>query len=249
MGDPRACACEAGRVNTGRRHTWTRTLQIGEREVTVCADCGAIWNHNNGRAPRCPGKVRVKPRAKENPMDLARYTATVTFRGYAADTDELRDRIKRALGTHPTLSLRVDEVVVQAHPYEDGRCSSTCPHGDRCTLPAGHEDGHNHRRCDCNKPNTDTADQWTPFWWESNACWGPIYSRDHWLRMVATYAANTAPACTPEAAHRVMTRVGALAPHRPGDWTMPSIGMRMEHVGQPILAWAAERGMDLSWTE
>lgn len=88
-------------------------------------------------------------------MNLARYTVTITFRGYVADTNELRDRIKRALSTHPTLSLRVDEVVVEAHPFEDGRCPSTCPHGDRCTLPAGHDDGHNHQRCDCNDPNAD----------------------------------------------------------------------------------------------
>ncbi len=35
----------------------------------------------------------------------------------------------------------------------DLRCCSTCPHGDRCTLPPGHDTGHNHRGCDCNAGN------------------------------------------------------------------------------------------------
>ena len=33
------------------------------------------------------------------------------------------------------------------------RCPLACPHGDRCTREAGHEDGCNHRGCDCNEPN------------------------------------------------------------------------------------------------
>lgn len=41
-----------------------------------------------------------------------------------------------------------------------GRCKSTCPHGDRCTLPVDHEHGHNHAVCECNEPNDD-ADQAT----------------------------------------------------------------------------------------
>jgi hypothetical protein len=38
----------------------------------------------------------------------------------------------------------------------DERCESTCPHGDQCTLPIGHDGGHNHRYCNCNEPNVDT---------------------------------------------------------------------------------------------
>lgn len=34
------------------------------------------------------------------------------------------------------------------------RCPQTCPHGDRCTLEAGHEGGCNHRGCDCNEPDS-----------------------------------------------------------------------------------------------
>lgn len=35
------------------------------------------------------------------------------------------------------------------------RCTSTCPHGDRCRLDAGHEAeyGHSHDDCPCNEPN------------------------------------------------------------------------------------------------
>lgn len=88
-------------------------------------------------------------------MNPNRYTATVTFRGYGATADELAGRILRALSTHPTLSFRVDDVQVEIRPWEDDRCPSTCPHGDRCTLEAGHEHGHNHR-CDCNEANHDT---------------------------------------------------------------------------------------------
>ena len=38
-------------------------------------------------------------------------------------------------------------------------CSWACPHGDRCTLPRGHEGGHNHRGCDCNEPDQPPCDQ------------------------------------------------------------------------------------------
>ena len=39
------------------------------------------------------------------------------------------------------------------------RCPLACPHGDRCTLPRGHEGGHNHRGCDCNEPDQPPCDQ------------------------------------------------------------------------------------------
>lgn len=37
---------------------------------------------------------------------------------------------------------------------KEDRCRFECPHGDRCTLSAGHDGGHNHRACDCNEPDT-----------------------------------------------------------------------------------------------
>lgn len=38
----------------------------------------------------------------------------------------------------------------------DLRCCSTCPHGDRCTLPPGHDTGHNHADCPCNEPDVSS---------------------------------------------------------------------------------------------
>ena len=58
-------------------------------------------------------------------------------------------------GTEQALALRAS--VDPTHPGY--RCPLACPHGDRCTLPRGHEGGHNHRGCDCNEPDQPPCDQ------------------------------------------------------------------------------------------
>jgi hypothetical protein len=45
-------------------------------------------------------------------MKPTRYTVTIALRAFGSDCEELRERIERTLGTHPTLSLRVDSIAV-----------------------------------------------------------------------------------------------------------------------------------------
>jgi hypothetical protein len=49
-------------------------------------------------------------------MDPKHYVAVVALRGYPESTDELASRIRSCLETHPTLSLRVDEVAAGEAP-------------------------------------------------------------------------------------------------------------------------------------
>lgn len=89
---------------------------------------------------------------------------------------------------------------------------------------------------------------WTPFWWESNACWGAVETPEAWETMVAAYKARK-PTVSVRAAREEMIRVGATA-----TWDHPtslieagsllSIGMRREHIGgQPFKDWLIENGM------
>lgn len=97
--------------------------------------------------------------------------------------------------------------------------------------------------------DTGAAGPWTPFWWESNACWGPVESLTDWRAMVETYAETRGLSAA--AAAKQMLDVGAVA-----TWTHPntaleagalvSIGLRREHVGgTPFREWAKSHGMDL----
>ena len=83
--------------------------------------------------------------------------------------------------------------------------------------------------------------KWTQFWWESNAGWGRVASLEDWRAMVArSYPGNAAMmldhGCVATTAH--LGTIGEV-----GD--IPSIGLRMEHIGgKPFRAWLAEQGMD-----
>ena len=66
--------------------------------------------------------------------------------------DELERQLESARAGEAVALERVAELEAQL------RCSSTCLHGDRCTLGRGHTGGHNHRECACNEPNHDCAD-------------------------------------------------------------------------------------------
>lgn len=45
--------------------------------------------------------------------DPTMFHATLTIKAFGASPDELADRVRRAIETHPTLSFRLDEVVVE----------------------------------------------------------------------------------------------------------------------------------------
>lgn len=89
---------------------------------------------------------------------------------------------------------------------------------------------------------------WTSFWWESNACWGPVESPEAWEAMVASYS-KTRPTVATRAIREEMINHAATAV-----WDHPttileaggliSIGMRREHFGgKPFKAWLIENGM------
>lgn len=66
-----------------------------------CGACG--WEPEHGHKSGCP----------KGPLESGqtRWHGVMSFRGYDTGED-LAERIRRALGTHPTLSLRVDAVEV-----------------------------------------------------------------------------------------------------------------------------------------
>lgn len=88
------------------------------------------------------------------------------------------------------------------------------------------------------------SEQWTPFWWESNACWGTIESPADWLAMVDRYAQHHGMGRA-EAVATMLDRGAVCAVS--GRYEGPiSIGTRREHIGgQTLRAWAAELGMNL----
>lgn len=89
---------------------------------------------------------------------------------------------------------------------------------------------------------------WTPFWWESNACWGAVRSPADWRVMVERYRGTGTYA---EAAKQMLD-VGRLATWEhpntalePDADGLPSIGLRREHAdGRRFREWARERGME-----
>lgn len=89
---------------------------------------------------------------------------------------------------------------------------------------------------------------WTPFWWESNACWGAVETPEAWEAMVAQYK-QSRPSDTLCQVRERMIRLGAVA-----KWDHPetmleagpliSIGTRREHLGgKPFETWLREHGM------
>ena len=96
-----------------------------------------------------------------------------------------------------------------------------------------------------------TPKSWTPFWWESNACFGAVLSPEDWEAMVDNFAKDRR--IDPRAAREEMIRIGATATWDHPNTTVEmlfqaeplvSIGMRREHIGgQPFKAWLEEHGM------
>ena len=102
---------------------------------------------------------------------------------------------------------------------------------------------------------TDTAlatpaPAWVPFWFETNAIFGPVRNRADWLKMIAGFARGHN--CTLEQGHALfMERARFAVYHHPetliAAGNLPSVGLRREHMdGEPFAAWAEKHNLDVS---
>lgn len=95
--------------------------------------------------------------------------------------------------------------------------------------------------------STTESVAWTPFWWESNSCWGEVCSQEEWDAMVTKFSAQRN--IDRERAREEMLSKGAVATwDHPATLVdaghLPSIGLRREHVGgKAFKSWLAEHGM------
>lgn len=106
--------------------------------------------------------LMVPPETVSPPADGGRCGACGLLHGPDDSECELMDQTCTWPNTDCSPGLHIGacpksppQVVPEDGRYvvEAGRCEFTCPHGDRCTLAQGHEDGHNHRTCGCNEPD------------------------------------------------------------------------------------------------
>ena len=98
-----------------------------------------------------------------------------------------------------------------------------------------------------------TEKSWTPFWWESNACWGAVESPKAWDGMVAKYAKARDSRCSLREAREEMIRIGGTATFSHPNTTVEmlfqaeplvNIGTRREHIGgTPFKIWLEKHDM------
>lgn len=104
---------------------WGNEIRVeGVQSSTATAIYNAITEHRSRRAigPKFPiseadhAALEAFERAVDGRVEATEpnhYTVVVALRGFPESTDALADRVRRTLETHPTLSLRVDEVVAK----------------------------------------------------------------------------------------------------------------------------------------